>query len=64
MLARLETSSINQMLQSICYAFLPGQYPTISEGPEAMSLEIEPSKHLQKSRAFSNALIDIKGISQ
>jgi nucleoside-diphosphate-sugar epimerase len=64
MLAGFEVSSINQMLQSICDVFLPGQYPIIAEGPDAMSQVIEPSKCLPKSREFHNALIDIKGTRQ
>jgi hypothetical protein len=64
MLAGCEVSSIKQILQNICDTFLPAQYPIIAEGPDAMSQVIEPSKHLQKSRTFSSALIDIKGAFQ
>lgn len=60
LLAGSDVMSVRQMLQEICYTFLPDQQPLLNDGQEAMSQAIRPSPHLPKTRRFSEALADIK----
>lgn len=60
LLAGSEVMPVSQMLQEICNKFLPGRWPVIKGGPEAMSQVIQPSPSLPKTRGFREALADIK----
>jgi nucleoside-diphosphate-sugar epimerase len=55
-----ETTSIGQMLDSVCQVFLPGVSPEKTEGATTQDQVIERSPLLPATRAFSDALRDIK----
>lgn len=60
LVAGTETLTVQEMLQTVCDVFLPGQSPLLKLGDEAGDQVIMPSTSLLPTRSFKSALLDIK----
>jgi len=60
LVAGSEVMSINSMLQAVCATFCPRAEVSVRAGPEASSQVVVPSASLPRTRAFREALSDIR----
>lgn len=60
LLAGHEVLSMGEMLKQVCEILAPSLRPVINEGPQARDQVITPSAALPKTRAFRDALIDMR----
>lgn len=60
LLAGQEVIPVSAMMKLLCDVLIPGSVPRIEEGPEGVDQIIVPSPDLPKTRAFREALLDIR----